>query len=72
MTTSPRYDTIGRNYTANRRADPRWESVVAAQVGDARRILNVGAGTGSYEPPGRSVVAVEPSTVNPHTRRSKN
>jgi SAM-dependent methyltransferase len=63
MTTSPRYDTIGRNYTANRRADPRWEAVVAAQVGDARRIVNVGAGTGSYEPPGRDLVAVEPSTV---------
>ncbi len=63
MTTSPRYDTIGRNYTANRRPDPRWEAVVAAQVGAARRILNVGAGTGSYEPPDRAVVAVEPSTV---------
>ena len=63
MTTSPVYDRIGRDYTANRRADPRWEALVAAQVGDARRIVNVGAGTGSYEPAGRHVVAVEPSTV---------
>jgi SAM-dependent methyltransferase len=63
MTTSPRYDTIGRNYTANRRADPRWEAVVVEQLRDARRIVNVGAGTGSYEPPDRAVVAVEPSTV---------
>jgi SAM-dependent methyltransferase len=63
VTTSPRYDTIGRNYTAHRRADPRWEAVLSAHLGDAERILNVGAGTGSYEPPGRSVVAVEPSTV---------
>jgi SAM-dependent methyltransferase len=63
VTTSPRYDTIGRNYTAHRRADPRWEAVVLAQLGDAERILNVGAGTGSYEPTGRTVVAVEPSTV---------
>jgi SAM-dependent methyltransferase len=63
MTTSPVYDTIGRNYTAHRRPDPRWEAVVTEQLGDARRILNVGAGTGSYEPGARAVVAVEPSTV---------
>jgi SAM-dependent methyltransferase len=63
VTTSPVYDTIGRNYTAHRRADPRWEAVVSAQLGDARRILNVGAGTGSYEPVDRALVAVEPSTV---------
>jgi SAM-dependent methyltransferase len=60
---APVYDTIGRDYTANRRADPRWEAVVAAHLGDAQRIVNVGAGTGSYEPPGRQVVAVEPSSV---------
>jgi SAM-dependent methyltransferase len=63
LATTPVYDTIGRNYTTHRRADPRWEALVAAQFGDARRILNVGAGSGSYEPPGRAVVAVEPSTV---------
>jgi SAM-dependent methyltransferase len=63
VTTSPVYDTIGRNYTAHRRADPRWEAVVTTQLGDARRIVNVGAGTGSYEPVGRDLVAVEPSTV---------
>jgi SAM-dependent methyltransferase len=60
---SPVYDRIGRQYTANRRADPRWEALVAAQIGDARRIVNVGAGTGSYEPVGRDVVAIEPSVV---------
>lgn len=63
MTTSPVYDRIGRQYTANRRADPRWEALVAAQIADAQRIVNVGAGTGSYEPAGRAVVAIEPSTV---------
>jgi SAM-dependent methyltransferase len=36
---------------------------VAEQIGDARRIINVGAGTGSYEPAGREVVAIEPSVV---------
>lgn len=30
-------------------------------LGDAGRVVNVGAGTGSYEPDDRSVVAVEPS-----------
>jgi SAM-dependent methyltransferase len=63
MTTPHVYDRIGRQYTANRRADPRWETLVAEQIGDARRIVNVGAGTGSYEPPGREVVAIEPSGV---------
>lgn len=66
MTTSPAspvYDTIGRHYTTHRRADPRWEAIVAEQIGDATRIVNVGAGTGSYEPAGRAVVAVEPSRV---------
>jgi hypothetical protein len=63
------YDTIGRDYVANRRADPRWEATVGAQLGDAARIVNVGAGTGSYEPHGRAVVAVEPSTVMIGQRR---
>ncbi len=63
MTTSPVYDRIGREYTTNRRADPRWEALVAEQIGGARRIVNVGAGTGSYEPVGRAVVAIEPSVV---------
>jgi SAM-dependent methyltransferase len=40
---------------------------IAAQVwaalGDARTVLNVGAGTGSYEPPDRHVLAVEPSAL---------
>jgi SAM-dependent methyltransferase len=63
VSTSPVYDRIGRQYTAHRRADSRWEALVTEQIGDARRVLNVGAGTGSYEPAGRSVVAIEPSTV---------
>jgi SAM-dependent methyltransferase len=63
LTTSPVYDRIGRQYTTNRRADPRWEAIVAEQIGDARHIVNVGAGTGSYEPSGREVLAIEPSVV---------
>jgi SAM-dependent methyltransferase len=70
VTTSPVYDRIGRQYTTNRRADPRWEAIVAAQIGDARRIVNVGAGTGSYEPVARDVVAIEPSGVMLEQRAS--
>ena len=57
------YDTIGRQYVAHRRADPRWEAAIAAQLGPGRTVVNVGAGTGSYEPAERVVVAVEPSLV---------
>ena len=57
------YDTIGRQYVAHRRADPRWEAAIAAQLGPGRSVVNVGAGTGSYEPTDRVVMAVEPSLV---------
>jgi hypothetical protein len=57
------YDTIGATYTVTRRTEPRIAAQVWAALGDALTILNVGAGTGSYEPPGRDVIAVEPSMV---------
>ena len=57
------YDTIGAAYTVTRRTEPRIAAQVWAALGDARTVLNVGAGTGSYEPPGRDVTAVEPSAV---------
>ena len=65
MTTSPVYDTIGLGYIAHRKPEPRWEAVITEQLGDGRVVVNVGAGTGNYEPAGldRSVVAVEPSSV---------
>ena len=58
-----RYDTIGVGYGINRRPDPRWSAQINAAIGDARRIVNVGAGTGSYEPDDGFVVALEPSAV---------
>ena len=63
--TSPVYDTIGRGYVAHRRPDPRWAAVVAAHLGaaDGDLVVNVGAGSGSYEPTHCRVVAVEPSVV---------
>jgi DNA-binding transcriptional MerR regulator/ubiquinone/menaquinone biosynthesis C-methylase UbiE len=57
------YDAIGGAYPATRRTDPRIAAQVWGALGDARTVLNVGAGTGSYEPPGRDVTAVEPSAV---------
>ncbi|MEN9684182.1 MAG: hypothetical protein RLZZ427_1933 [Pseudomonadota bacterium] len=56
-----RYDTIGINYARLRRADPRIAAQTDAALGNAVSVLNVGAGTGSYEPVGRQVTAVEPS-----------
>ena len=58
-----RYDAIGRTYTATRATDPRIAARIWAALGDARTVVNVGAGTGSYEPPDREVTAVEPSAV---------
>src|SRR3984885_8401934 len=57
------YDTIGATYTVTRRTEPRIAAQVWAALGDARTVLNVGAGTGSYEPHDRDVTAVEPSAL---------
>jgi SAM-dependent methyltransferase len=57
------YEQIGVGYARRRRPDPRIMARLDAALGDADRVLNVGAGTGSYEPTGRQVLAVEPSTV---------
>jgi len=57
------YDTIGRGYATFRRPDPRIASFIDAALGDALSVANIGAGTGSYEPPDRTVLAVEPSEV---------
>lgn len=58
-----RYDEIGVGYSDTRREDPHTRTLIHAALGDARTVLNVGAGTGSYEPRDRFVVAVEPSDV---------
>ena len=63
MSSGQLYDTIGATYTATRRTEPRIAAQVWAALGDARTVLNVGAGTGSYEPSDRDVLAVEPSAL---------
>ena len=62
MTTAA-YDRIGTTYSATRRPDPRIAARILDALGDAVSVVNVGAGTGSYEPRDRRVVAVEPSAV---------
>jgi len=58
---SAKYDRIGINYAELRKPDRRIAKIIDSALGSARTVLNVGAGTGSYEPADRSVVAVEPS-----------
>jgi ubiquinone/menaquinone biosynthesis C-methylase UbiE len=55
------YNTIGRTYSRGRQSDPRIATAIESALGNCETILNVGAGTGSYEPRSRMVVAVEPS-----------
>ena len=63
MSNAQLYDTIGAAYTVTRRTEPRIAARIWAALDDARTVLNVGAGTGSYEPPSRDVIAVEPSAL---------
>jgi len=56
-----RYDTIGVGYAARREPDPRIARQIHTALGEARSVLNVGAGSGNYEPDDRFVVGIEPS-----------
>jgi SAM-dependent methyltransferase len=55
------YDRIGLGYGRFRNPDPRIEASIKAALDCSRTVVNVGAGTGSYEPTDRFVLAVEPS-----------
>jgi SAM-dependent methyltransferase len=57
------YDRIGRTYRETRRPDPRIAALIDEGLGDARSVVNVGAGAGAYEPADRDVLAVEPSAT---------
>lgn len=60
---TPRYERIGLGYAHTRREDPRLAARIHRALGDARTVVNVGAGAGSYEPRDRYVIAIEPSEV---------
>lgn len=57
------YDSIGATYPVTRRTDPLIATQIWAALGGAQTVVNVGAGTGSYEPADRDVTAVEPSRL---------
>lgn len=57
------YDRDAPEYARTRRTDPRIAAVIHGALGPARSVVNVGAGTGSYEPADRVVVALEPSAA---------
>ena len=63
------YQTIGNSYSSTRRPDPRIQRLIDAALGDAQSVVNVGAGTGNYEPADRRLIAVEPSLAMIHQRR---
>ena len=64
------YDTIGLQYATGRGEDPRIAALLRRALGDSPSVINVGAGTGSYEPRDRFVVAVEPSDTMIRQRRA--
>jgi SAM-dependent methyltransferase len=66
--TTSAYDTIGVDYAGTRRPDPRIAHRISEALGDCVSVVNVGAGTGSYELRDRRVVAVEPSATMIHQR----
>lgn len=57
------YGVIGHGYRNYRQPEPAFAAAITAALGDAARVLNVGAGAGSYEPTDRKVTAVEPSAA---------
>ncbi|MFD6156339.1 class I SAM-dependent methyltransferase [Nocardia sp. NPDC060256] len=56
------YDATGRTYSLTRQPDPRIADMITTALSGMRTVVNIGAGTGSYEP-ARTVLAVEPSQV---------
>lgn len=64
------YEDIGRGYSQVRRTDPRLFSAVKKHLKGATSLLNVGAGTGSYEPDVPLLIAVEPALEMIRQRQS--
>jgi SAM-dependent methyltransferase len=63
MDRQPAYDVMGVGYANTRREDPRIARALWDALGDAASVANIGAGTGSYEPRDRDVIAIEPSEI---------
>src|SRR5712691_10419932 len=65
------YDRIGNNYSRTRRTDPRIQAAISNALSGCKLVLNVGAGTGSYEPKDRQVVSLDPSFVMLEQRQDR-
>lgn len=61
--TPKNYERLGVGYARHRNSDPRIAAEIIGALGTSLSVVNVGAGTGSYEPEDRHVVAIEPSEV---------
>ncbi|WP_431279103.1 class I SAM-dependent methyltransferase [Leifsonia poae] len=57
------YGSIGAGYSKYRQPEPAFAEAIDAALGDVATLLNVGAGSGSYEPIGLDVTPVEPSAA---------
>ena len=57
------YDEIGNGYSFNRKPDPRISLIINEALGNSTSVINVGAGSGSYEPADKEVIAIEPSAT---------
>ena len=55
-------------YARHRAEDPRIAALIHAALGDARTVVNVGAGRGAYEPRDRDVTSVEPEPAMARSR----
>ncbi len=66
-----KYDNIGINYSQKRKSDPRIASQILSKLEKAKSIVNIGAGSGSYEPDDIELVALEPS-IEMINQRSSN
>ncbi len=61
MTTHAAYDELGQDYSRTRQPDPHWQQAIERLTASTGAVLNVGAGTGSYEPRRPGTIAVEPA-----------
>ena len=66
------YEQRGLQYSSQRRTDPRIAAYIQDALGSAKTVLNVGSGTGSYEPEDKFVISVEPSATMRRLRQAMN
>ncbi|MEL6545650.1 MAG: methyltransferase domain-containing protein [Myxococcota bacterium] len=63
MIPTTNYDEAAPSYATHRRPDPRIARELRHAIGDAKSVVNVGAGMGAYEPRDLDVTPVEPSQL---------